>query len=46
MVVCRDCGTRNQGAEYCRRCGASLYVKRQPQSDRLTRFVRHLFVRK
>ncbi|HHV54628.1 MAG TPA: hypothetical protein GXX55_04185 [Firmicutes bacterium] len=45
MVVCKDCGTRNVGAIYCRHCGASLYGKREPRPDRISRLVTRLFVR-
>ncbi|MGE5483017.1 MAG: hypothetical protein ACM3VX_08990 [Bacteroidota bacterium] len=45
MVVCKDCGTRNVGTVYCRHCGASLYVKRQPRPDRVTRLLVRLFSR-
>jgi len=27
MIICRDCGKRNLGHEYCEKCGSDLYSK-------------------
>lgn len=27
MIQCKDCGAKNLGREYCKRCGGDLYAK-------------------